>query len=437
MILISLIWNKKQIKEMKQKRIQRMPPNTLQFENTQKIYHENLEKSEAINVEICNVSEAYGKLSEKLNKAAKEVLQGKANTLTPNRKRALDKLNKAKCECRKAKERCLDIDWYRREIDIKRQEYNLAIRNHNEKGMITFFNKLTDYEVGERIKRTHKYLREILRNNKSKNPIIPMKKWMEELEKQIGQPLIIPNDQEELTEGPTLLEIKEIIQKLANGKAAGKDGIRNEYLKYANTEAIEEFWKILSKVWLTNQFPDQWREGLQIPIPKKRGPKSTADYRRITLTNLGYKIYASWLVDRLKQYAGLPGYHQAAFVRDRSTDDQMFYTRRYLEEYWNKGDRVLVASLDLRKAFDTVNLESIEQILLNLNVPQHIINRVRQAISFEESSILWEGIETEKVLKGKGIKQGCPMAPYIFTLIVQEVLTKVKLQCWRTKIGNP
>ena len=36
---------------------------------------------------------------------------------------------------------------------------------------------------------------------------------------------------------------------MANGKASGKDGLKNEYIKYANESTIEELWKIMKKVW--------------------------------------------------------------------------------------------------------------------------------------------------------------------------------------------
>lgn len=63
-----------------------------------------------------------------------------------------------------------------------------------------------------------------------------------------------------------------------------------------------------------------------------------------------------------------------------------------------------------------------------LNVPQHIINRVLQAMSAERTSVLWEGVRTEERAKAKGIKQGCPLSPYIFTLIIQKVLKEIKEQ---------
>lgn len=92
---------------------------------------------------------------------------------------------------------------------------------------------------------------------------------------------------------------------------------------------------------------------------QKKGAKETGDFRRITLSNIGYKIYARWLVKRLREYAGEPGYHQTAFTNNRSSDDQMYFARRILEENWNRGQTLIVASVDIKKAFDFVEISSV------------------------------------------------------------------------------
>lgn len=115
--------------------------------------------------------------------------------------------------------------------------------------------------------------------------------------------------------------------------------------------------------------PDQWKQSVQIPIPKKKGAKETTDFRRITLSNLGYKIYAKWLAKRLRKYAGDPEFHQTAFTQDRSTDDQIFYarTRRCMDENWNSGNTIILMSVDIKKAFDFVDVSSVSYTKKNTN----------------------------------------------------------------------
>lgn len=206
------------------------------------------------------------------------------------------------------------------------------VKEHNEKEVFKFYNELQDYEIGERIKKSYEFLKQIVKRKEPRKPIIPMKKWSNELESTEGQPITVRADKEAPTEGPNKVEIEIIMRNLVNGKAAGTDGVKNEYIKYGNEETLDEMYRIIKKVWSSNEMPEQWKRSVQIPIPKCRGAKNTSQFRRITLSNIGYKIYAKWLVQKLREYAGDPDYHQAAFTRHRSTDDQIYYVRRCLEE---------------------------------------------------------------------------------------------------------
>jgi hypothetical protein len=74
-----------------------------------------------------------------------------------------------------------------------------------------------------------------------------------------------------------------IIMEMRNGSAAGVDGMNAELLKNAPEELIEEVWRIITEVWMTNKVPREWSKTVQIPIPKAGRPTGTDDYRRLTL----------------------------------------------------------------------------------------------------------------------------------------------------------
>ena len=83
----------------------------------------------------------------------------------------------------------------------------------------------------------------------------------------------------------------------------------------------------------------------------------------MSLTCTAYKIYAIWLLDKLQQYVGDIGLHQSAFLPGRSTIDHIFVLQRILQERWNEGTPLIMMSLDIEKALDTVSLESLSSIL--------------------------------------------------------------------------
>ena len=128
----------------------------------------------------------------------------------------------------------------------------------------------------------------------------------------------------------------------------------------------------------------------------------------------------------MKKFAGDAGLHQAAFTANRSTDDHIFVARRVMEENWNEGETLYIMALDIKKAFDTVKIQALKEILKRLDVPTRLINRVLQCVKDEVTRILWQNQLSEEAKRGKGIKQGCPLSPMLFNLIMQDVLRKVE-----------
>ncbi|KAL9699557.1 hypothetical protein quinque_002998 [Culex quinquefasciatus] len=204
------------------------------------------------------------------------------------------------------------------------------------------------------------------------------------------------------------------------------DGINAELIKYADSGTIQELKDILARVWDENEVPDGWRETMMVPIPKVARPKCVGDYRRISLSSIGYKLYASWLLDALLENAEIIGNHQAAFLQGRSTLHHIFVAKRILEEKWNAGDDLYVMGLDISKAFDNVSLKDLEEVLDKKNVPRELTARIVECMRGESFQTLWEGQISLREIRKKGIKQGCPLSPVLFDLILEFVLRKVE-----------
>lgn len=145
-------------------------------------------------------------------------------------------------------------------------------------------------------------------------------------------------------------------------------------------------------------------------------PKSTLDYRKITLCNTIYKIYAKFLLDKLSESIEEMPLYQAGFQKNRSTDDQIFIAKSILDERWRKGKTTYILSIDLKQAFDKLQLGHIPTIIQYKGVPNYLINRIIKACLTEKICIQWFGKKTDSVKKTRGVKQGCPLSPIIFTI---------------------
>lgn len=165
---------------MKKRRSQLLP-SVLQQKEPKEIFHDQLNKYELIDVESLEITEAYEKFIEKMASSARKALQYVKDPMTPKRKKAVEALLKARKRMKLAKQRGVDIALFRENINIKRHEYSLAVREHNEKEIFKFYNELQDYEVGERIKRSYKYLKKFVKRKAPKKPSIALEKLIEEL----------------------------------------------------------------------------------------------------------------------------------------------------------------------------------------------------------------------------------------------------------------
>lgn len=423
LLIVGLCYDGKKVSQRKQKR--KLDCTALKYEVIKKKYSEFLEQQGNEKDEEAgkDINEEYKEIAEKMKIAADEALTSAKAPLTPKRKSALGRLNKAL----KLWKKHPDLLPYKWEVQNRKEEFQLAQREHREKTIRNFYRDLNDFEVGVRIRKSYNFLREYVKKRTRKNAYIPTRLWNEVLKESEGPSIsfVEENDTCPLTRPPTEEEMFSIIWKSCNGKSAGPDGIRIEMIKYADEKTFNRLVTLWQRMWLDNVMPKDLSCSTQIPIPKVSNPKKVEDFRRISLCNVIYKPYAKWVKNRLREFTGDPGLHQAAFTEGRSTDDHIFITRRIMEEYWNGGEQLYIASLDIKKAFDNVKIEKIKDVLLDLKVPTHVIDRVLLCLKEDRAKVKWQNQFSEEVNRGKGIKQGCPLSPFLFNLVMQKIFKDV------------
>ncbi len=85
-----------------------------------------------------------------------------------------------------------------------------------------------------------------------------------------------------------------------------------------------------------------------------------------------------------------------------------------------------ILSLDIKKAFPSVRLDQVPVILKHRGVPSQLINRLVTAVLRTRISLVWFCQKTRYFEKTRGIKEGCPVSPQIFNLIIDEVVQTLK-----------
>ena len=85
-------------------------------------------------------------------------------------------------------------------------------------------------------------------------------------------------------------------------KASGEDGILAELFQILKDDAVKVLHSICQQIWRTQQWPQDWKRSVFIPIPKKGNAEECPNYRIITLISHASKVMLKILQARLQQY---------------------------------------------------------------------------------------------------------------------------------------
>ena len=119
-------------------------------------------------------------------------------------------------------------------------------------------------------------------------------------------------------------EVKWALGSITTNKASGGDRIPGELFQILKVDAVKVLYSICQQTWKTQQWPQDWKRSVFIPIPKKDNAKEWSNYPTITLISHASKVILKILQVRLQQYMNheLPDV-QAGFRKGRETGDQI------------------------------------------------------------------------------------------------------------------
>ena len=119
-------------------------------------------------------------------------------------------------------------------------------------------------------------------------------------------------------------ELKWVLESITTNKASGGDGILIKLFQILKDDAVTVLHSKCQQIWKTQQWPQDWKMSVFIPIPKKGNAKECSNYHSIALIAHASKVVLKILQARLQQYVNreLPD-DQAGFRKGRGTRDQI------------------------------------------------------------------------------------------------------------------
>ena len=231
---------------------------------------------------------------------------------------------------------------------------------------------------------------------------------------------------------PSEAEVSKAIKQLSGGKAPGDDAIPAEIYKLGGPAIVHRVTELLEAIWSSETVPQQWKDASIISIYKRKGSRHLCDnYRGISLLCIAGKILARILLNRLTLHLeqGLLPESQCGFRSERGTADMIFAARQIQEKCQEKLCSLYMTFVDLTKAFDTVSREGLWKIMGKFGCPPKFTNIVRQLHDGMMAKVMANGEESRSFPVTNGVKQGCVLAPTLFSMVFSAMLTDAFKDC--------
>ena len=144
----------------------------------------------------------------------------------------------------------------------------------------------------------------------------------------------------------------------------------------------------MPQIWKTQQWPQDWKRSVFIPIPKKGNAKECSNYCTIALISQASKVMLKILQAMLQQYMNheLPDV-QAGFRKGRGTRDQLANIHWNIEKAREVQKNIYFCFIDYTRAFDCVDHSKLWKILKEMGIPDHLTCLLRNLYAGQETTV--------------------------------------------------
>ena len=218
------------------------------------------------------------------------------------------------------------------------------------------------------------------------------------------------------------------LQSTENNKSPGNDGLTKEvYITFWN-EIKTPLLLAIETAYLVKQLSTSQKQAVIKLIEKKgRDKRYIQNWRPISLLNVDVKLISKALAEHLKNVLPeITSPNQNAYVKNRCISEGGRLISDLLEMSEVLNEEGFLVTIDIEKAFDSVNLHFLIAILEKIGFGTEFIEWIKVLLNNQESCVI-NGGKTLKYFKlERGTRQGDPISAYLFIIVLEVVFRIIK-----------
>ena len=194
----------------------------------------------------------------------------------------------------------------------------------------------------------------------------------------------------------------------------------------------------------SQQWPQDWKKSVFIPIPKKGNAKECSNYCTIALISQCSKVLLKMLQARLQQDMNQELLDvQAGCRKGKQTRDHIANIRWIIKKAREFQKHIYFCFIDYAKAFDQVDHNKLQKILQEMGIQNHLICLLRNLYAAQEATVRTGHGTTDWFQIRKGVRQGCTLFRCLFILYSEDIMqnawldeTQAGIRIARKNINN-
>jgi hypothetical protein len=223
----------------------------------------------------------------------------------------------------------------------------------------------------------------------------------------------------------TAEEVRRRISRMKRSTAAGPDGITRGDVCHPSTQEVLRL--LFNLLMVVGRQPTAWRMNRTALLPKEgKDLTSVTNFRPITIGSLLSRIYWGIIDSKVRNVLRFTP-RQKGFVCETGCFNNVHILSELLR-HSKEGHKALVAVvLDINKAFDTIPHSAMVPALRKKGLPAQLLHMINDAYLDVHTVITADGGDTTIRLR-RGVKQGDPMSPLLFTAVLEPLLLALESQ---------